>query len=152
MRITLMTVMSVVPLLTSGCDYVSEKDRVEVMALCDREARKLSNTNFAFDRTKHKEVSIESHYSFLDERCYGKSFLANKNDNFVTTTLYDGITKSVLLQCKHDLFGDGKNGDGYASVFFDIPKRITTKWGFDAASIKSCHEAETVINELMATQ
>ena len=147
-----MTVISIVPLLMSGCDYVSERNRVEVMALCDREARKLSNTNFAFDPTKHKEVSIESHHSFLDKRCYGKSFLANKNDNFVTITLYDGITKSVLLKCTYNFFGDGKDYDGYARVFFDIPKRITTEWGLDAASIKSCHEAETVINELMAAQ
>ncbi len=152
MRIALKTVMSVVLLLMSGCDYEREKDRVEVMALCDRESRHLSNTNFAFDRKKHREFSIESHYSFLDKRCYGKSFVANKNDNFVTTTLYDGITKSVLLQCTHDHFGDGKDGDGYARVYFDIPKRITTEWGLDATSIKNCYEAETVINELMATR
>jgi hypothetical protein len=58
----------------------------------------------------------------------------------------------VLLECAHDLFGDGKDGDVCARVFLISQSASLRNGGLDATSIKSCYEAETVTNELMATQ
>jgi len=88
----------------SGCERLSEKDKMDMIAKCDTEARKKfteQNESDYSGNSINREVS--THYSFSDSRCYALEdqavfvVLPDYNKKTFTYTLYDGLTKSKLL-------------------------------------------------------
>lgn len=85
----------------SGCDRLSEKEKMDMIAKCDSEARKKFEEQPGSGDTVSRSVSVETHYSFVDKRCYAlvKEVLSIDGTSFIsrTDTLFDGLTKKQLL-------------------------------------------------------
>ena len=94
----------------SGCDRLSEKDKMDMIAKCDVETRKKITEEAKSIGGLQWSTVVETHYSFSDQRCY---VLETRMDNIPSTskTLYDGLTKRELLYVTY-----GKNGAGYPSI------------------------------------
>jgi len=92
----------------SGCDRLSEKDKMEMVAKCDSEAREKIKEETGATGAFSWTISVESHYSFSDKQCYA---LKTRTDNMPSTTktLYDGLTKKMLLET-HSCCGYGDAG------------------------------------------
>ena len=81
----------------SGCDRLSEKDKMEMIAKCDSEAREKIKEDTGTTGNLSWTTIVETHYSFSEKQCYA---LKTRTDNLPSTkkTLYDGLTKKMLLE------------------------------------------------------
>ena len=95
----------------SGCDRLSEKDKMEMITMCDTMARRQIKEKEETEQTLvyiSKSVELKTHYSFKDSRCYAlassTTFMtggSNPVENLTvmtSETLYDGLTKEELLR------------------------------------------------------
>lgn len=92
----------------SGCDRLSEKDRMEMIARCDSEARKKLQEESITDLHGSGSITVETHYSFEEKKCYALSrtqYSIERNDYrkqpaqiIYIYSLYDGLTKKELLR------------------------------------------------------
>lgn len=105
-------VMLSASIFLSGCDRLSEKDKMDMIAKCDTEARKKfeeKSEPTAFTMTTRE---IVTHYSFKDRACYAHETVVQRTltQNYTTSytvfsqALYDGLTKKELAIafCKDD--------------------------------------------------
>jgi len=109
-----------VSVLLSGCERLSEKDKMDMIAKCDTEARKKSDDHkdrqFPTARFKDQDplITTETHYSFSDKKCYGlrKELVDKYQENtfdllssYEVEILYDGLTSETLLytNCSRDV-------------------------------------------------
>jgi len=101
----------------SGCERLSEKDKMEMITMCDTMARRqikekdekirnALNENRSNDLLGiSRSIAITTHYSFRDSRCYAqksnRTFFSGGNKRepsvWLTETLYDGMTMETLL-------------------------------------------------------
>ena len=88
-----------VGIILSGCDRLSEKDKMEMIAKCDSEAREKIKEDTGTTGNLSWTTIVETHYSFSDKQCYA---LETRTDNLPSTrkTLYDGLTKKTLLETR----------------------------------------------------
>lgn len=96
----------------SGCDGLSEKDKMEMIARCDSEARKRFFEGVKSYVNGYVSVELETHYSFFDKRCYTytKESIRSPTYSSFTDTLFDGLTKKELLKAMcSSVDGNGKN-------------------------------------------
>ena len=97
-------------LLLSGCDRLSERDKMEMIAKCDSEARKKLKEVYEADHRGSVSVKVETHYSFGDRKCYALErtvlTLTQTSETSYREILYDGLTKQELLKavCKKRRF------------------------------------------------
>jgi len=92
----------------SGCDRLSEKDKMEMIAKCDIEARKKFKEEEDFSEYGYIKVTVTTNFSFSDNRCYTlvqthltpSEFVRQKlsfaKDETIKV-LYDGLTKKELI-------------------------------------------------------
>ena len=98
----------------SGCDRLSEKDKMEMIAFCDAEGRKKSDDHalpdygpqLKSDSERNRVVTTKTHYSFSDKKCYAlREELEALYDestlelvrSYEVRVLYDGLTSDTLL-------------------------------------------------------
>jgi len=93
----------------SACDHLSEKDKMEMITMCDTMARRQIKEKDETEQndllTISKTTEVTTHYSFKDSRCYAQEsdrvlFVGGNNPEptvWWTETLYDGMTKEKLL-------------------------------------------------------
>jgi len=92
----------------SGCDRLSEKEKMDMIAKCDSEARKKFKEESYSGDAVSLSVSVETHYSFVDKQCYAlvKKVISVGGPNSIQRTdiLFDGLTKKELLNtmCSSD--------------------------------------------------
>jgi len=96
----------------SGCERLSEKDKMDMIAKCDTEARKKFEETGEPNAFTVTTREIVTHYSFKDQACYAhETSLQHKFAQNYTTdymyhgqALYDGLTKKelVITYCKDD--------------------------------------------------
>lgn len=103
----------------SGCDRLSEKDKMDMIAKCDSEARKGINEGSSQQGGTSYVVKVTSHYSFEENKCYGlkktvETVFNPETFKFVlreeTVSLYDGLGKTDMLSasCAMNFRGVGK--------------------------------------------
>lgn len=109
-RFVFLTVM--LAALLGGCDRLSEKDKMEMIAICDTIARRQIKEEEKIEQTLvyvSRSVTLETHYSFGDSKCYAletSTLFIFGGDNpskstpslIISETLYDGMTKEKLLR------------------------------------------------------
>jgi len=92
-----------------GCDRLSEKDKMEMIATCDSEARKFIKE---FDRSNgvvRGTISVETNYSFKYQGCYAlekKTMQLSLEDISFTETLYDALRRKILITASCELKGE----------------------------------------------
>ena len=103
--------LTLLPLLTAvffigGCDRLSDKDRMDMIAKCDSEARKKIKERSEQGRHRggdwYEDTTVSTHYSFSEKRCFALEetfLLADRGGS--TRTLYDGLTKKELIRTSH---------------------------------------------------
>ena len=100
------------PLSFSGCDRLSEKDKMDMISKCDTEARKKFDEKSEPTAFTVTTSEIVTHYSFKDQACYAHETIVQRTltQNYTTSytyysqALYDGLTKKELAIafCKDD--------------------------------------------------
>ena len=119
--------LTLLPLLTvvffiGGCDRLSDKDRMDMIAKCDSEARKKFPELSQVSETGRTTSSVSTHYSFTENRCYAlekKEVVSDVlNVHNIYWTLYDGLTKQEIVKTgKSKIFSKGyANGEGLESL------------------------------------
>ena len=103
-----------VSVVLSGCDRLSEKDKMEMITMCDAEGRKKSDDHalpdygpqLKSDSERNRAVTTNTHYSFSDKKCYAlREELETLHDestlelvrSYEVRVLYDGLTSDTLL-------------------------------------------------------
>ena len=103
--------LKLLPLVTAvfffgGCDRLSDKDRMDMIAKCDSEARKKIKERSEQGRHRggdwYEETTVSTHYSFSEKRCFAlqETFLLDDRGGS-SRTLYDGLTKKELIRTQH---------------------------------------------------
>jgi hypothetical protein len=89
---------------TSGCERISEKEKLEIRVRCDEVARKKFQTEDYFERGEGGVfTTVETNYSFGDGRCYASVYrrltlvTAKGLEETVTHELNDGISGQTLI-------------------------------------------------------
>lgn len=114
-----------VSICLSGCDRLSEKDKMEMITICDTMARRQIKEKEETEQTLvyiSSSVEVKTHYSFKDSRCYAlasSTLLITGGDNplenltvMTSETLYDGMTKEKLLRVGSTNLKGGKWFEG----------------------------------------
>jgi len=107
-----------VSVFLSGCERLSEKDKMDMIAKCDAEVRKKFEEKSELTELGSERISVETHYSFQDKQCYGlvKTSYSFKDGGKRSAVghsqewiLFDGLTKKELLyaQCAEEECGTG---------------------------------------------
>lgn len=101
--------LKLLPLLTAvfvigGCDRLSDKDRMDMIAKCDSEARKKFPELSEASEIARTTSSISTHYSFSKNRCYAlenRQVVSRVFDvHNIFWTLYDGLTKQEIVSAR----------------------------------------------------
>ena len=101
--------LTLLPLLTAvffigGCDRLSDKDRMDMIAKCDSEARKRFPELSEVSEIRSTTSSVSTHYSFSENRCYAlekKDVVSRVFDvHNIFWTLYDGLTKQEIVSTR----------------------------------------------------
>lgn len=135
----------------SGCDRLSEKDKMEMITMCDTMARRQIKEKEETEQTTLAYISrsakIETHYSFKESKCYALetyTLLITGGDNPVenftvmtSETLYDGLTKEKLLRVGST---NKKGNEWFEGVSGSLKKTEMTR-----------EEASKIIKAKMAT-
>lgn len=138
-------------LASVGCDRLSEKDKMEMIAMCDTMARRQIKEKEETEQTTlvyiSRSAKIETHYSFKESKCYALetyTLLITGGDNPVenftvmtSKTLYDGLTKEKLLRVGS---ANKKGNEWFEGVSGSLKKTEMTR-----------EEASKIIKAKMAT-
>jgi len=88
----------------SGCERLSEKDKMDMIAKCDTEARKkFKEQSERNSKGSYINVEVSTHYSFSDSQCYALeenvSYVAlpDFKKRYFKYSLFEGLTKKELL-------------------------------------------------------
>ena len=129
--------LKLLPLLAAvffigGCDRLSDKDRMDMIAKCDSEARKKFPELSEVSEIRSTTSSVSTHYSFSENRCYAleKKEVASRVFGVHNTfwTLYDGLTKQEIVSTRKSMkfpigYADGEGlgpsataSDGEATI------------------------------------
>jgi len=85
----------------SGCERLSEKDKMDMIAKCDTEARKKFKEKSERDFSGNSlTVEVTTHYSFSDSQCYAlKETSIFTGSSFIQFeySLFEGLTEKNLL-------------------------------------------------------
>jgi hypothetical protein len=108
-----------------GCDRLSEKDKMEMIAKCDSEARKKFSEKFESDSAGYSSIEVETHYSFDEKFCYAlvkEQFSVLSQSTTFTEALYNGLTKKQLLMatCRMERDGEDECSSGGGFVLGDL--------------------------------
>jgi hypothetical protein len=163
MRIIEFVAALVFALSLTACDHVSEKDKMEMIALCDAEGRKKSEDHalpdygpqLKLDSERNRAVTIKTHYSFSDKKCYAlREELETLYDestlelvrSYEVRVLYDGLTSDTLLvaTCTRDIeFGNMETCMAGGTAM----GRLSSEWG--KSGVATFDNGQVVINARM---
>jgi len=91
----------------SGCERLSEKDKMDMIAKCDTEARKKIKERSEEGRYPrggnwYSDTTVTTHYSFSEKRCFALEETDYRDDTYHKgRALYDGLTKKMLIRTDH---------------------------------------------------
>ena len=129
--------IAMVAALLGGCDRLSEKDKMEMITMCDTMARRQIAETKEIGELFAKSVKVNTHYSFTDSKCYALEtstlliFRKNKSPVVITSeSLYDGLSKEKLLSLGSAAGSefDGMSGDVIGSLASEkMPREEASK-------------------------
>ena len=111
-----------------GCDRLSEKDKMAMIAMCDSESRKkikeeAEGRQLPNGRYQLQKTTVTTHYSFSEKRCFALETTDVTSPYSISRTLYDGLTKQLLIENLYNV--DEK---GVAGAFTDNTMGLPFKW------------------------
>lgn len=133
----------------TGCDRLSEKDKMDMIAKCDSEARKKIKERSEQGRYPrggdwYSDTTVSTHYSFSEKRCFAleeTSVIAEAYKQ--TRTLYDGLTKKQLIWTTYS--AKGRFGEEYNSSTDSIGLLYKSD-----TDVGKRYEADSEIDRLMS--
>jgi hypothetical protein len=135
--------LKLLPLLAAvfifgGCDRLSDKDRMDMIAKCDSEARKKISELTRVSQTIRTTTLVSTHYSFSVNKCYAlekKEVVSDVFDVHNTWwTLFDGLTKQEIVKT------------GKSKI---LPKGYAVGEGLGSSATAT--DGEEMINRLMSS-